>query len=138
MEACIAISGACRLRAAKESTQAPELGAKQEGEQRTNPRWSSNKERGWKTDLPTGIAWESRNLHAVGGSTRPRRRALLVAEAAARAGGTLPVSGPAGELDGQALSHEIGSIFARLVRGYGRGSATYGMLRREVSIEENE
>ena len=57
------------------------------------------------TDLPTGIVWEPRNRHAVRSSPGPWRGALLVAKAG------LAVSSPTGKLDGEALPHEVGSVF---------------------------
>lgn len=62
------------------------------------------------TDLPAGFSRESTDLHAVGCSARARSGALVVAKAAAR--GSFAVTGATGKLDGQALAHEVGSIFA--------------------------
>jgi hypothetical protein len=63
------------------------------------------------TDLPAGIARESRDLHAVSSATRAGSGALAVVPEV----GPLAVTGAARELDGEALAHEVGSIFvARL------------------------
>lgn len=59
-----------------------------------------------KTDLPTGFAGKPGDGHPVDCTSRSRGSALVVCKAAAFA----PVSGSSGKLDGQAFSHEIGSV----------------------------
>ena len=56
------------------------------------------------TDLPAGIIGESSDLHSVRGAARAWSRALGIAKA-------FSVTGTAGELDRQALTHKVGSIF---------------------------
>lgn len=57
-----------------------------------------------RTDLPTGITWETTDLHAMLGASRARGGALVVAKAA------FTVSRSARKLNGQTLAHELGSI----------------------------
>jgi hypothetical protein len=61
-----------------------------------------SKERGG-TDLPTGFARESRNLHPVWGTSGARGRAVGGGEVVA-------LARSAGELDGQAVALELGAV----------------------------
>lgn len=63
---------------------------------------SGSKERGG-TDLPTGFAGESRNLHPVWGTSGARGRTVGGGEVVA-------LARSAGELDGQAVALELGAI----------------------------
>jgi hypothetical protein len=58
------------------------------------------------TDLPAGIIGESSDLHAMGSAARARSTAAFVTVSAA----LLTVTGATGELDREALAHEVGSI----------------------------
>jgi hypothetical protein len=62
------------------------------------------------TDLPARFIRKSTDLHAVGSSAGARRGALMVTKCACFA-----VTGATGELDGEALAHEVGSIFAKVL-----------------------
>lgn len=68
------------------------------------------------TDLPAGIIGESTDLHAMRGATRSWSAvAVVVVPAAAASAATttalFAMARAAGELDSQAFSHEVGSIF---------------------------
>jgi hypothetical protein len=60
------------------------------------------------TDLPTGIAWKSRDLHAVSSAAGSGSGALARGAKVA----SFAVTGATSELDGKALAHEVGSIFS--------------------------
>lgn len=64
--------------------------------------------RGGRTDLPTGIAGETTNLHPVRGATGARSTAF---GAVTREGAIFSVARTACELDRQALSHKSRTIF---------------------------
>lgn len=78
---------------------------------------SGSKERGG-TDLPTGFARESRNLHPMRGASWARSRAI-------GGGEVLALARSASELDGQTFALELGAIcrevrllFCKFVRVY--------------------
>lgn len=66
------------------------------------------------TDLPAGIIGESTDLHAMRCATRSWSAVTVVVVPAAAAATTtalFAMARAAGELDSQAFSHEVGSIF---------------------------
>ena len=56
-----------------------------------------------ETDLPAGFTWESRDLHAMWGTSRTRSRTLS-------GGKGITVASTARKLNGQTLSHEVGAV----------------------------
>lgn len=66
-------------------------------------------EQDW-TDLPASVVGQPGNLHSMGRSTRARRGAFVTTTEA------FFVAVSAGELDGEALSHEDSSILVQSVR----------------------
>lgn len=62
------------------------------------------------TDLPASVVGQPGDLHAVGRSARAGRGALVSATE------TFPLAVSAGELNGEALSHEVGPILIQSVR----------------------
>ena len=68
------------------------------------------------TDLPAGFIRKARNLHPVRRASGPGLVVALVGET----GTSLTVTGATGELDSEALSHEVRSILLLLVGRYHR------------------
>ena len=61
------------------------------------------------TDLPTGVTRKPSDLHAMRRTTRAWGVVALVA--GERVIAAITAARPAGKLDGQSLTHELGSIF---------------------------
>lgn len=90
---------------------------------------STEKEVEVLTDLPAGFIWESSNLHAVRSASRAGSSALVGAERA-----RISIARPSGELDRQALAHEVGSIFCVKVLAR-RTGIRFISRRAELSVE---
>jgi len=61
---------------------------------------------GGLTDLPAGFIGKSADLHAMRSAARPGGGVAIIVEST-----RLTVAVASGELDSQALTHEVGSIF---------------------------
>lgn len=76
------------------------------------------------TDLPASVVGQSRDLHAIGCSARAGSGALVSATKG------FPLTVSAGELNGEAFSHEVGSVLIQSVRISEGCSQGHGSWRR--------
>jgi hypothetical protein len=99
-------------------TQTPKILATREGGGHDSVGSSDNK-REERTDLPTGIAWETGDLHTMRRATGSGRRTLVSTVASTAAAATaltaFALTAAARKLDCETFSHEIGAVLRRAV-----------------------
>lgn len=86
---------------------------------------------GGLTDLPAGFIGESADLHAMRSAARPGGGVAIIVEST-----RFTVAVASGELDRQALTHEVGSIFEEVISQEQQRLETGGVRRRASTRTE--